>query len=394
MDNDLQKLPDRWTRLHLPVFEAGSPPITWGQFTQLFLDRYIPPSEREEMQYQFEQGQMSVTDYKARFSELSRHALIILPIDAEMVQRIEGYRLRDREQMQQDKRAQFFGEFRGAPSRGRDISHESLGTPIHVSTPMGDSVVMDRIYGSCVVTFYGFETRADLLLLHMTDFEVILGMDWLSLYHAVLDGHAKTVSLAIPELPRLEWKGKGIKVDPKKIEVVKSGPRPTSVTEIRSFLGLAAPLTSFTQKGAPFRWSDDYETRFQKLKTALTTIPILVLPSGSGIYTEGRVIAYTSRQLKIHEKNYPVHDLELATNVHDLKIWRHYLYGVSCEILQKSDAVWVIIDSLTMSAHFILIVTTYTSERLAQIYIREIVRLHGVPVSIISDKGPQFTSHF
>lgn len=38
--------------------------------------------------------------------------------------------------------------------------------------------------------------------------------------------------------------------------------------------------------------------------------------------------------------------------------------------------------------------TTYTSERLAQIYIREIVRLHGVPVSIVSDRGPQFTSHF
>ena len=51
--------------------------------------------------------------------------------------------------------------------------------------------------------------------------------------------------------------------------------------------------------------------------------------------------------------------------------------------LRKVDAVWVIVDRLTKSAHFIPLATTYTSERLAQIYIREIVRLHGVPVSII-----------
>ncbi|XP_070002992.1 uncharacterized protein [Nicotiana sylvestris] len=77
------------------------------------------------------------------------------------------------------------------------ISPEPLGTLIHVSTPMGDFVVVDRIYQSCMVTFCDFETRADLLLLDMIDFEVILGMDWLSPYHAVLDCHAKTVSLVM-----------------------------------------------------------------------------------------------------------------------------------------------------------------------------------------------------
>ncbi|XP_070005132.1 uncharacterized protein [Nicotiana sylvestris] len=47
---------------------------------------------------------------------------------------------------------------------------------------------------------------------------------------------------------------------------------------------------------------------------------------------DGRVIAYVSRRLKPHEKNYPVHNLELAAIVHGLNIWRHYLYGVSCEV--------------------------------------------------------------
>jgi hypothetical protein len=47
---------------------------------------------------------------------------------------------------------------------------------------------------------------------------------------------------------------------------------------------------------------------------------------------QGRVVAYASRQLKDHEKNYPTRDLELAVVVHTLKIWRHYLYGEKCEI--------------------------------------------------------------
>uniref|UniRef100_A0A1U7YPT8 Uncharacterized protein LOC104246683 n=1 Tax=Nicotiana sylvestris TaxID=4096 RepID=A0A1U7YPT8_NICSY len=70
--------------------------------------------------------------------------------------------------------------------------------------------VYDRdtsIYRSCLVTFCGYETRADLLLLDIINFEVILGMDWLSLYHSILDCHAKTITLAMPELPRLEWRG-------------------------------------------------------------------------------------------------------------------------------------------------------------------------------------------
>ena len=47
---------------------------------------------------------------------------------------------------------------------------------------------------------------------------------------------------------------------------------------------------------------------------------------------DGKVVAYASRQLKVHEKNYPTHDLELAAVVHALKIWRHYLIGNKCEI--------------------------------------------------------------
>ncbi|KAL4184968.1 hypothetical protein AMTRI_Chr10g228220 [Amborella trichopoda] len=58
------------------------------------------------------------------------------------------------------------------------------------------------------------------------------------------------------------------------------------------------------------------------------------------------------------------------------------------------DSIWVIVDRLTKAAHFLPIRTTYTLDRLAQLYIKEIVRLHGVPVSIVSDRDTRFTSKF
>ena len=57
-------------------------------------------------------------------------------------------------------------------------------------------------------------------------------------------------------------------------------------------------------------------------------------------------------------------------------------------------AVWVIVDRLTKSAHFLAVRMTFTLERFCQLYIREIVQLHRVPVSIVSDIDPRFTVHF
>nr|XP_016500592.1 PREDICTED: uncharacterized protein LOC107819029 [Nicotiana tabacum] len=148
----------------------------------------------------------------------------------------------------------------------QDIPRKPLGTHVYVSTPVGDFVVVDWIYQSRVVTFCGYETRADLLLLDKIDFKVILGMDWLSSYHAIIDCHAKTVTLAMPKLSRLEWKGYYRRF-------------------VKGFSSIAAPLTRLTHKGAPFRWSNECEASFQKLKTVLTTTPVLVMPSGSGMYT-------------------------------------------------------------------------------------------------------------
>ncbi|XP_070054620.1 uncharacterized protein [Nicotiana tomentosiformis] len=299
--------------------------------------QYKPPSEREELRGQFErlrQGHIFVIDYEARFTDLSRHAAITLPTDAERVLRFiaglhpeihvfmareaemgtpfhqgstsgySGHQGQTSSQQSTDPRdcfecgelghvKRFCPKLRGkaekqdhqptliAPAttlparsvrgggqvgRGRprggghsggtlsrfyaflarteavasdavitctisvfnrdasvlfdpgptysyvsslfapylDVSRKSLGIPVYVSMTMGDSIDVDRVYRSCMVTFCGFETRAGLLLLDMVEFEVILGMDWLSPYHAILHCYAKTVTLAMPEFPKLE----------------------------------------------------------------------------------------------------------------------------------------------------------------------------------------------
>ncbi|WVZ76033.1 hypothetical protein U9M48_024038 [Paspalum notatum var. saurae] len=147
---------------------------------------------------------------------------------------------------------------------------------------------------------------------------------------------------------------KGVAVDPSKVKDVLNWKQPETVTDIRSFLGLAGyyrrfikdfsktakPMTSLTKKNAAYVWSSNCEEAFQTLKKLLTSAPVLAQPdvtkpfdvycdaSGNGLgrvlMQEGRVIAYASRQLRKHEANYPTHDLELAAVVHALKIWRHY----------------------------------------------------------------------
>jgi hypothetical protein len=146
----------------------------------------------------------------------------------------------------------------------------------------------------------------------------------------------------------------GITVDPAKVKEIMEWRVPTTVTEIRSFLGLAGyyrrfiegfskiakPMTSLLEKGREFKWDEKCQESFDQLKKRLMSPPVLVMPDlqkGFDFYCdacgqvlrcvlmqEGHVIAYASRQLRKHELNYPTRDLELAAVVHALKIWRHY----------------------------------------------------------------------
>jgi hypothetical protein len=143
---------------------------------------------------------------------------------------------------------------------------------------------------------------------------------------------------------------KGVAVDPGKVKDILNWKPPTSVHEVRSFLGMvgyyrrfipdfskvAKPITELLKNQTKFIWSPECEKAFRILKKSLTTAPVLAQPDiekpfdvycdasgislGCALMQEGRVIAYASRQLKRHEEHYLTHDLELAAVVHALKI--------------------------------------------------------------------------
>ncbi|GJV77627.1 putative reverse transcriptase domain-containing protein [Tanacetum coccineum] len=119
-------------------------------------------------------------------------------------------------------------------------------------------------------------------------------------------------------------------------------------------------MTKHTQKKVKYVWGDKQEAAFQLLKQKLCSAPILALPEGNEdfiaycdaskkglgavLMQREKVIAYASRQLKIHEKNYITHDLELGAVVFDLKIWRHYLYGTKCTVFTDHKSIQHILN--------------------------------------------------
>jgi hypothetical protein len=137
----------------------------------------------------------------------------------------------------------------------------------------------------------------------------------------------------------------GITVDPSKVKEVLEWKPPTTVSEVQSFLGLPGYyrrfilnfskivklITELLKKGNKYVWSEACDEAFKHLKRLLTTSPVLAQPdttkpfdvycdaSGIGLggvlMQEGRVISYSSRQLRRHEEHYPTHDLELAAVV-------------------------------------------------------------------------------
>jgi hypothetical protein len=141
----------------------------------------------------------------------------------------------------------------------------------------------------------------------------------------------------------------GLVVDPKKVIAILDWKAPKDVRGIKSFIGMAdcyqrfiegfskiaRPMTALLAKKVEFKWTPACQKSFQTLKEKLTTAPVLILLDvhkpfsvycdasytglGCVLIQEGRVVVYSSRQLKIHEKNYPTHDLELAGVVHALK---------------------------------------------------------------------------
>nr|GEU89291.1 hypothetical protein [Tanacetum cinerariifolium] len=157
---------------------------------------------------------------------------------------------------------------------------------------------------------------------------------------------------------------------------------------------IAKSMTRLTQKGVKFYWGEKAEATFQLIKQNLCSVPILDLPEGSEdfvVYCDAshkglgvvlmqreKVIACASRQLKIHEKNYTNHDLELGSVVFALKIWRHYLYETKCMVFIDHKSLQHIIDQKELNMrqhHWLELLSDYDCE----------IRYHPRKANVVAD---------
>ncbi|GJU17633.1 retrotransposable element Tf2 [Tanacetum coccineum] len=238
----------------------------------------------------------------------------------------------------------------------------------------------------------------------------------------------------------------GIIMDPSKVEAITKWPRPTTVTEVRSFLGLAGyyrrfvegfsrlalPLTQLMRKGEKFvvvRSVLDVElcvrgsVAFGGMR--IESNPHATDPRSSkdgwlscGLCAECSTKMYrdlkqyfwwngmkqdvatfvskcmTCQQVKIEHQRASglLQPLEIPMWKWD-EISMDFVTGLPTT-QKRHDAIWVVVDRLTKSAHFLPIRKNYGISKLAEIFRQEIVRLHGTPTSIVSDRDPKFTSHF
>ncbi|GJY79708.1 putative nucleotidyltransferase, ribonuclease H, partial [Tanacetum coccineum] len=183
---------------------------------------------------------------------------------------------------------------------------------------------------------------------------VVVYFDDILIYSASFNEHVTHVS-------------DGIQVDESKVAVVQEWPTPTTITEVRSFHGLAsfyrifipnfssimAPLT-YCMKGKSFVWTKEAELAFQVVKEKLTTILILILPDFSKVFElhtdaskvaiggvlsqGGRLVAYFSEKLTKPKSRYTTYDLEFYVVVQAVKHWRHYLFNKEFVLFTDHDS--------------------------------------------------------
>nr|GEV79028.1 hypothetical protein [Tanacetum cinerariifolium] len=345
-----------------------------------------------------------------------------------------------------------------------------------------------------------FDSNAD-------SFDVIIGMDWLAKYHALIICDEKIVRIPYGDEMLIirgdDYDGgrhlKLILKLPKKEELYAKFSKFEFWLSMVQFLGHVIDSEGI-HKSVKFDWGEKAKAAFQLLKHKLCSAPIVALSKGSEnfvVYCDAshkglsvvlmqkeKVIVYASCQLKVHEKNYTIQDLELGAVVFALKMWRHYLYGKKSQkgrelhnqrnacminklepradgtlclnnqswtpcygdlralIMHEShkskysihpgsdkmyqdlkklywwpnikakiatyvseclmcaktttgqDTIWVIVDRLTKSAHFLPMREDDTLKKLTRQDLKEVVSRHGVPVSIIFDRDGKFTLHF
>ncbi|XP_073294507.1 uncharacterized protein [Primulina huaijiensis] len=364
------------------------------------------------------------------------------------------------------------------------LSRDPTVMPLHftIMLPSGDEICPTSILKACPVQMGTRLLYADFIVISMVAFDVILGMDWLSAYRAVIDCVRKTVKFVIDDhennaivglgssistpiiscLQAIKLLNKGCLPPHREVEFViylspgtapisKAPYRmaPTEMKDLKNQLlelldkGFIRPSSS--PWGAPLEqeaflghivskegiavdpskieainpWSfpktvsEEQQLDLQLLelknKSDLTGVSEFGLNSTGLLTFRGRICVPVGDDIpkdvliEAHSAPYSVkiEPQRPAGTLLSLPIpqwkWEHITMDFATGLPRTSkgyNSIWVIVDRLTKSAHFLLVKTTFTMNQYAEVYVAEIVRLHGIPVSIIYDRDPRFTSEF
>nr|GEV55101.1 putative reverse transcriptase domain-containing protein [Tanacetum cinerariifolium] len=270
-----------------------------------------------------------------------------------------------------------------------DVTPSTLDTSYAVEVADGRVSETNIVFRGCTLGLLGHPFNIDLMPVELGSFDIIVGMDWLAKYHALIVCDEKVVCIPYGDevyLAQVTSKKAEDKLEEKRLEdvpnvrefpevfpkdlpglpparqvefqidlVPSAAPVARALKENEGYLKLILKLLKEEELYAKFSkcefWLSKAEVAFQLLKQKLCSVPILALPEGSEnfmVYCDGshkglgavlmqkeKVIAYASRQLKVHEKKYTTHDLELGAVVFALKMWRHYISDKMYQDLKK-----------------------------------------------------------
>ncbi|GKB95581.1 putative reverse transcriptase domain-containing protein [Tanacetum coccineum] len=353
------------------------------------------------------------------------------------------------------------------------IEPSDLGFSYKIKIASGQLVETNKVIKGCKLGIVGHEFDITLIPFRSKSFDVIIGMNWLSNHKAEIICHEKVVRIPLLD-GKIDLRSGYHQLRVHEDDIPKTAFRtryghfeltvmpvglpnaPATQEEHEVHLGLILELLKEEKLYAKFSkcefWlrevgkGEEQEREFQTLKDKLCNAPVLALPYGLEnfvVYCHtsslglgcvlmqiGKVIAYVSRQLKIHEKNYTTHDLELGVVVLAFKIWRHYLYGTKSVIYTDHKSLQHVFSQKELNMRqrrwielFIdydceiryhpgkanrvsrqpkipewkwervaIDFIDYKMDRLTTLYLNEIVARHGVQISIISDRDSRFTS--
>ncbi|GKC13606.1 putative reverse transcriptase domain-containing protein [Tanacetum coccineum] len=267
-----------------------------------------------------------------------------------------------------------------------DITPSTLDHYYDVELADGRIIGLNTILRGCTLNLLNHSFNVNLMPVELGSFDAIISMDWLAKYQAIIVLFPEDLP-GLPPNRQVEFQ---IDLIPGAAPVARAPYRlaPSEMKELSTKVGYHQlrvreediPKTAFRTRYGHYEFQvmpfgltnapavfmdlmnrgDKQEAAFQLLKQKLCSARILALPEGSEDFVaycdaskkglgavlmqREKVIAYASRQLKIYEKNYTTHDLELGAVVFALKIWRHYLYGTKCMVFTDHKSLQHILD--------------------------------------------------